>query len=143
MIRLMEEQDLPQVDAIEQQCFRDPWTLDSMRYEIEDNPFSQPYVLIENDELVGYAHLWIMFEQAQLANIAIAPTYRNQNKGSELLGYLLERARNAGCETMTLEVRASNEPARALYEKFGFTPINVAKRYYSDGEDAIVMAIGF
>ena len=93
--------------------------------------------------MIGYAHLWITFEQAQLANIAIAPQYRKQNKGSILLKHLIEIARAQECETMTLEVRKSNQAAIALYEKFGFSPINVVKRYYSDGEDAILMGIGF
>lgn len=145
MIRPMRLEDLEQVEAMEQQCFSDPWTLDSLRYELEGNPFSTPYVLLDDQQqtIIGYAHLWITFEQAQLANIAIAPQYRKQHKGSLLLQHLIEVARAQECETMTLEVRASNQSAIALYEKFGFSPINVIKRYYSDGEDAILMGIGF
>lgn len=145
MIRPMRLEDLEQVEAIEQQCFSDPWTLDSLRYELEGNPFSTPYVLLDDQEqtIIGYAHLWITFEQAQLANIAIVPQYRQQHKGSLLLQHLIEVARAQECETMTLEVRASNQSAIALYEKYGFSPINVIKRYYSDGEDAILMGIGF
>lgn len=145
MIRPMRLEDLEQVEAIEQQCFSDPWTLDSLRYELEGNPFSTPYVILDDQKqtIIGYAHLWITFEQAQLANIAIAPQYRKQHKGSLLLQHLIEIARAQECETMTLEVRTSNQSAIALYEKFGFSPINVIKRYYSDGEDAILMGIGF
>lgn len=145
MIRAMRLEDLEQVEALEQRCFDDPWTLDSLRYELEGNPFSTPYVLIDDQEqkIIGYAHLWITFEQAQLANIAIDPLYRKQNKGSVLLKHLIEVARAQECETMTLEVRTSNQAAIALYEKFGFSPINVIKRYYSNGEDAILMGIGF
>lgn len=145
MIRTMRLEDLEQVETLEQQCFSDPWTLDSLRYELEGNPFSTPYVFIDDQDqtMIGYAHLWITFEQAQLANIAIAPQYRKQNKGSILLKHLIEIARAQECETMTLEVRKSNQAAIALYEKFGFSPVNVVKRYYSDGEDAILMGIGF
>lgn len=146
MIRTMRLEDLDQVEAIEKQCFSDPWTLDSMQYELQGNPFSTPYVLLDDEDrktIIGYAYLWVTFEQAQLANIAIDPKYRKQNKGSQLLKHLIEVAKAQECETMTLEVRVSNQTAIALYEKFGFTPINVIKRYYSDGEDAILMGIGF
>ncbi|EJW99389.1 ribosomal-protein-alanine acetyltransferase, partial [gut metagenome] len=74
MIRAMRKEDLEQIAALEKQCFSDPWPLDSLLYELEGNPFSTPYVLLDEQEenkIIGYAHLWVTFEQAQLANIAI------------------------------------------------------------------------
>lgn len=77
----------------------------------------------------------------QLARIGVDPDLRKRGYGKELMMHLFDRAREAACEYMTLEVRASNEAALNLYQKMGFIQVNVSKNYYPDGEDAIVMTL--
>lgn len=143
IIRDMREKDLDAVTALEQACFSDPWSKEAIESELKTHPFSHGIVLEADGVIAGYAFYWVIYESSQLANIAISPQYRRQNLGWHLLQEILSRVQEAGCENMTLEVRKSNEPAKHLYEKAGFVPLNVSKHYYGDGEDAIVMGIGF
>lgn len=143
MIEAMRVEDIPAVCSIEQACFgNEGWTPDSFRFEIEENSCSVPLVLKEEDKIVGYAVLWILFEQAQIASIAISPALRRRHFGRRLLNDLIQRCQKAGCEWLSLEVRVSNQGARAMYEQAGFSQLHVVKRYYSDGEDAVLMGLG-
>jgi [ribosomal protein S18]-alanine N-acetyltransferase len=137
----MEKEDLTMVCQLEKQCFSRAWDKEDCTYEIDENPFSHGWILKDEDEIVGYAFLWETFEMAQLARIGVNPLARKKGYGSFLMQQLIERARNAQCEYMTLEVRPSNVAALALYKKFGFIQVNVSKNYYPDGEDALVMTM--
>lgn len=139
MIREMVLEDLDQVLALEKQCFAQPWTLDNLRYELEGNPFSHGWVLIDEEEIVGYTFLWETFETGQIAKIGVDPKKRRKHFADQLMKAMDHRAVNAGCEVITLEVRASNVAARKLYEKNGYIQMNISKKYYPDGEDAIIM----
>ena len=138
----MTQADLPRIAELEQLCFEDAWPEESFAFELEENPFSHPLVFEEEGKIIGYAILWIMFEQAQRANIGIDPACRKNGYGQTLLQACIDQAKEAGCETFSLEVRESNTPARNLYEKAGFVFLHRAKGYYANGEDALVMAIG-
>lgn len=90
--------------------------------------------------LVGYAGLWVTFDEGHVTTIAVAPAYRKQGLGELLLNSLIDRAAEAGALSLTLEVRVSNVEAQALYTKYGFTIEGKRKRYYTDnGEDALIM----
>lgn len=138
IFREMTEQDLPVVVELESKCFKEPWNEKDCLNELNENPFSHGWVLID-ETIVGYAFLWETFEMAQLARIGVDPVYRRKGYGNQLLNELFNRASLQECEFMTLEVRASNEKALNLYLKNGFIQVNVSKRYYPDGEDAIVL----
>ena len=142
MIRPMTQADLDAICSLEAASFKEAWSRDSFEYELTKNPYSHAIVLEEDGQIIGYAIFWIMFEQAQLASIAIDPAFRRQHKGSLLLEEAIRQAMDAGCELFTLEVRVSNTPAKTLYENHGFTEIHRSKHYYSDGEDALVMGLG-
>ncbi len=139
MIREMERNDLGQVMALEAACFKEPWTYDNLCYELNGNPFSHGWILECDGTIEAYAIMWETFETAQLARIGVHPSLRRRHKAEELLKALDQRALEAGCEVLSLEVRAGNEAAVALYEKNGFIQVNVSKKYYPDGEDALVM----
>jgi ribosomal-protein-alanine N-acetyltransferase len=140
MIRRMNEEDLDRIVQIEKDLFPSGfWPRKEFIYEMQENPFACLLVLEEEGKIQGYGDLWIMYEQAQVANIAIVRSCQGQGKGSELLQAMISLAEEKNCETMSLEVRLSNTRAIALYEKFGFIQANIRKNYYEDGEDAYLM----
>jgi ribosomal-protein-alanine acetyltransferase len=99
------------------------------------------YVVVRvGDAIVGYAGLWLMVDEAHVTTFAIHPDHRRQGLGERLLLALLDIAIERGASEATLEVRLSNLPARRLYEKFGFRPVGIRPRYYTDNnEDALIM----
>ena len=140
MIRDINIDDLPQILEMENILFpSNPWTEDMFRYEMEGNAFSKIFVNEKNDEIVAYADLWIIYEQAQLANIAVKKEFQRQGIGQELLDYCIDYAIHQGCETVSLEVRVNNQNAISLYERNGFINAAVREKYYEDGTDAYLM----
>lgn len=142
MIRPMQASDLQTVYELEVRGFSDPWPFSSFEYELNENPFSKAFVLEENGKTIGYAIVWIMFEQAQLVSITVDPDARKKGHGQALMEQVLKTAKEEGSEWISLEVRVSNKAARHLYEKNGFSAIHTTRHYYSDGEDALVMGKG-
>ena len=141
MIRKMRHSDLKQVLEIEDRSFKEPWTLKQYEYEMYDNPYASLWVLENNGTIVGYYDLWIIFENAELANIAVDTVYRNQGYGQQLMDHMQQQAANRGCENISLEVRVSNEAAIRLYEKNDFFTVSLRKDYYKD-EDGYRMMKG-
>jgi ribosomal-protein-alanine N-acetyltransferase len=140
MITEMTREDLACAAAIERDLFPDhPWSEADLCYELEENPYAQFLALKKDGKLIGYADLWIMFDQAQIANIAVAKEYQKMGYGQILMDEMTRRSIAAECENITLEVRVSNSPAIALYEKNGFIKAAVRKGYYDNGEDAWLM----
>jgi ribosomal-protein-alanine N-acetyltransferase len=140
MIREMRKEDLGRIAELENELFQDdPWPIDAFLYEMDDNPFAFLYVYEKDGRVIGYADLWITYEQAQLANIAVARKSWGKGVGSELMDFCVKQAVKSGCENLTLEVRVSNERAKKLYEKYGFITAAIRKHYYENGEDAELM----
>lgn len=139
----MKETDLPIVLELEEQLFTSTWKMDDFLYEMNENPFSQMFVWEEYSEIVGYMGIWIIFEQAQLTNLAVNKKYQGKGYGRKLLEMGISLCQEAGCEIMTLEVRQSNVVAKSLYQSCGFEKVSVKKDYYQDNhEDADVMMKG-
>ncbi|MCA9876883.1 MAG: ribosomal protein S18-alanine N-acetyltransferase [Thermomicrobiales bacterium] len=91
-------------------------------------------------QIIGFAGMWQSFDEAHVTTIGVDPAYRGQSLGELLLLCMFDAAIARGANWLTLEVRVSNEPALALYRKYGFTVHGVRKRYYSDNnEDAHIM----
>ncbi len=140
MIRKMTAEDLPQVMAVENESFPDsPWPQKEFLYELNENPFAILSVYEEDGRILGYIDLWIMYDQAQIANIAVASEARQRGIGQQLMNDAVRRSIENECEFLSLEVRVSNTPARSLYEKNGFIQAAVRKQYYENGEDAYLM----
>jgi ribosomal-protein-alanine N-acetyltransferase len=136
----MRVEDLPAVHAIERASFDSPWPVDAYRSELETNRLAQYLVAHAGDEIAAYGGMWLMVDEAHIITFAVDPAWRRQRIGERLLLALLDLAQDAGAQEATLEVRLSNLPARRLYEKFGFRPVGLRPRYYSDnGEDALIM----
>ena len=94
---------------------------------------------VEDGEIVGYACETVLFENAEVDNIAVAESCRRRGVGKKLLKKLETEAKERGARVILLEVRVSNAPAMTMYLKEGFKGIYVRPRYYPDGEDAVVM----
>jgi ribosomal-protein-alanine N-acetyltransferase len=136
----MRVSDLAAVHAIEQASFDSPWPADAYRSELETNRLAQYLVVRAGDEVAAYGGMWLMVDEAHVITFAVHPAWRRQHVGERLLLAMLDIAVDAGAHEATLEVRLSNLPARRLYEKFGFRPVGLRPRYYSDnGEDALIM----
>ena len=132
--------DVAAVQAIERASFTTPWPEDAYRSELQSNRLATYVVARLGDELVGFGGLWVMVDEAHITTFAVDPPWRRRGIGERLLLALLDVAIAKRAREATLEVRLSNLAARRLYEKYGFRPVGVRPRYYSDdGEDALIM----
>lgn len=139
-IEPMRTADLPEVEAIERASFTTPWPPNAYRSELEDNRLASYLVARIGERVVAYAGMWLMVDEAHITTFAVHPSWRRRRIGERLLLAMLDLAATRRAREATLEVRVSNLAARRLYEKYGFRPVGIRPRYYSDdGEDAIVM----
>jgi ribosomal-protein-alanine N-acetyltransferase len=131
--------DLAEVIAIERASFGDPWSESSFR-SLLGVATTRFRVASRDGALVGYAIASRVEDQAELANLAVAPAARRGGIGAVLLDDLLASTDLAPAATVFLEVRASNEAAQGLYRSRGFEALGLRKRYYTrPAEDAVVM----
>lgn len=136
----MRVEDVDQVVEIERLSYRTPWSRRAFLSELRDNAYADYIVARCGGRVVGYAGMWLLFDEAHITNIAVHPAYRGRKIGDLLLSQLERRAARRGMKSMTLEVRPSNPVAQALYRKHGFVPRGIRRGYYSDTrEDAIIM----
>ena len=127
------------IAALEQQCFSDPWSEAAIAPELE-NPLSLWLVAEQGDTLLGYVGSQSVPPEADMMNLAVAPEARRQGIAEALVHALEAALREKGTESLTLEVRVSNLPARTLYEKLGFEPVGLRKNYYfHPKEDACIL----
>ena len=132
--------DVPAVHEIERLSFRTPWPSYAFEQELRGNRLARYVVARAGDAVVGFAGLWLMVDDAHITTFSVHPDWRHQGIGRQLLLNLVELSKTIGARRMTLEVRASNDVAQALYRSFGFDVAGRRPRYYSDdGEDALVM----
>ena len=132
--------DLADVHRIEHASFSQPWPDEAYRSELVANRLASYLVARAGDELVGFGGIWLMVDEAHVTTFAVDPAWRRRRVGESLLLALLDLAIARHAREATLEVRLSNVPARRLYEKFGFKPVGIRPRYYSDNhEDALIM----
>ncbi len=136
----MQPEHIPAVHAIESASFPTPWPPYAFRGELESNRMAHYLVVRAADRVIAYAGLWLMVDEAHITTFAVLPAYRRRGIGGLLLSDLVELAADLGATVVTLEVRLSNAAARRLYQRFGFRPVGLRPRYYSDnGEDALIM----
>ena len=139
-IEPMRVDDLAAVHDIERASFEAPWPPEAYRNDLETNRLAQYLVARVGDDIAAYGGMWLMVDEGHIITFAVHPAWRRQRIGERLLIAFLDLARERGAHEATLEVRLSNLPARRLYEKYGFRPVGLRPRYYSDnGEDALIM----
>lgn len=133
-IRLAQEGDTSSIALLESACFSLPRLLPQIERERENF-----LVAVENNVFLGYADVTVILDEGYMGNIAVAPAHRKKGVGVALLRALLDRHRGA-LRFLTLEVRASNAPAIALYTKEGFQTAGIRKGMYEKPrEDALLM----
>lgn len=142
MISLLQSADLAAAFAIEQRAHAFPWSEKTFA-----SNQGERYLNLRLDvdgTMAAFAITQVVLDEATLFNIAVDPAFQRRGLGRALLLHLIEALETRGVLTFWLEVRASNQAARALYESLGFNEATIRRNYYptSDGrEDAIIMAL--
>ena len=137
--RKMTAGEVSQVAELEKLCFTLPWSEKSVSGELE-NPLSLWLVAMEGENLAGYVGSQTVMDETDMMNLAVAPQFRRQGVGEALVNALVAALKDLGSRCLTLEVRDSNEAARALYAKLGFVEIGRRRGYYRDPrEDALIL----
>lgn len=139
-ITKMRRRHLRRVLAIETRVYPRPWSASLFLSELAQRSTRSYIVARYEGEVVGYAGMMFTGLEAHITNIAVDPTFHSRKVGSRLFLTLITEAIARGAETVSLEVRVSNLPAQAMYEKFGFGVAGTRKGYYIETkEDAFVM----
>ena len=138
-IKRMEEGHVGQIAALETICFSQPWSEKSIASELT-NKLSLWLVAVDGDTVAGYIGSQTVLGWADMMNLCVAPDYRRQGIGEKLTAELERQLKENDVTCLTLEVRASNDPAKALYEKLGFIQVGLRKNYYRNPkEDACIL----
>ena len=139
-LRRWEYKDILRISELERECFpEEPWSYKTLVSGFESECF---YGVLAEDggEIIGYGGVTVAADSADVQNIAVTEPFRNSGVGTSILSELLKTAKNAGAEKIFLEVRVSNSIALKMYLKCGFVGIYARTRYYSNGEDCLVMS---
>ena len=138
-IRRMMPEDLDQVVEIENESFSRPWSKESF----EDSLKKPDYIFVVADNrgiIVGYCGLYVVMGEANITNVAVKREYRSKGIGYIIIEDIIDRAKEIGATSMTLEVRKSNGTAIRLYEQIGFKNAGIRRGFYeAPKEDAVIM----
>lgn len=135
----MSEADLEGVLVIEAASFPTPWNRTHFLDELK-SAYAFPLVALDrNDRVVGYICPMLLLEEGHILDVAVHKDFRGHGLGKMLVERVLRECRDGGADYVSLEVRPSNEAAIALYRRLGFVETGRRKRYYENGEDAILM----
>ena len=138
---LQGERDLDGVLDVEAESFTNPWTREMYAWEIQNRSVCHIYVVRMFDcEVAGFCAFWLVLDEIHINNVAIRPEFRGRGIGTALLHHVLAEAKRLGATRATLEVRASNDAARRLYERLGFYVAATRRDYYTNPvEDALIL----
>ncbi len=135
----MKADHVAQVAQLEQLCFADPWSEKSIASEL-GNIWSYWLVALDGERVVGYIGSQTSVDETDVMNLAVHPDYRRRGIAESLIEMLVAELKERGSHALMLEVRASNAPAIALYEKMGFAQVGCRKNYYRNPkEDALIL----
>jgi [ribosomal protein S18]-alanine N-acetyltransferase len=138
---LVSPSEIDAVLAIEEASFTNPWTREMYLAELQNTGVSFFYLARDLErQTIGFCSVWRVLDELHINNLAVLPAYRRAGIGAALLTHVLDAGARMGARRATLEVRRSNEAARQLYERFGFSIVGVREGYYSNPvEDALVL----
>ena len=133
--------DLLAVEALQRKTFTNPWGAEAIRWELENTDVARLYLWCEPEgPPVAYCACWVIFDELHINSLAVDPAWRRRGIARELLQHVIAESAAGGAASATLEVRASNEAARELYEGLGFHVEGVRRDYYRDPrEDALIL----
>ncbi len=139
MIRRMRPEDLEAVADLEKECFTPSWSFSILESGLFSS-YDEYYVFEQDEEVLGYCDLRMLPGEGEIERICVRPDSRRLGVARMLMNEMINSAFWHGAKDISLEVRESNEPARRLYEAFGFVEEGVRKNYYEDPvENAIIM----
>lgn len=138
-IRQAKLYDVPAIVRIETDSFDDPWSAESITKDVTTGSGVYVAVAEADGEKAGFAEMRIVADEAQIFSVAVDKDLRGRGIGDALLRHLVQKSKELGCNTLTLEVRAGNEAAISLYKKMGFKEVGKRKGYYGGREDALLM----
>ena len=131
---------IPQIESLEKQCFSMPWTAEMLESQLKDAQHEFIAAVDENGAVLGYVGMMYVLDEGYISNVAVSPAYRRQGIADALIDRLDAICREHALSFVSLEVRAGNVPAVALYEKHGFARAGLRKNYYErPREDALIM----
>jgi ribosomal-protein-alanine N-acetyltransferase len=135
------DRDLEGVLDVEAESFTNPWTRDMYAWELQNRSVCHIYVVRTDDcEVAGFCAFWLVLDEIHINNLAVRGQFRGHGIGTALLRHVLAQAKRLGAKRATLEVRASNDAARRLYERLGFYVAATRREYYtSPVEDALIL----
>ena len=143
-IRDARDEDLGALVELEQACFSLPWTREQLAGELPDA--RHEFLVAEDNDgrVIGYIGMMTVLDEGYISNVAVAPAARRCGIGRALVKEMLARAAKRELSFVTLEVRAGNESAIALYASEGFVPVGLRRGYYErPKEDALLMSYLF
>jgi [ribosomal protein S18]-alanine N-acetyltransferase len=132
--------DLTDILAIDSLTFPTPSKASLFRYELTENALANYQALTEkNGRLIGYAGYWLIADEGHISTLAVHPEWQRRGLGELLLLNMLYLQCEQQATLSTLEVRRSNQAAQALYQKYGYELVGERRRYYKNGEDALLL----
>lgn len=138
-VTVMQESHVPQIAKIEQLCFNDPWSENSIASEL-NNRLSLWLVAVEDEHVIGYVGSQTVIGETDMMNIAVHPDHRRKGIGTALILELIDALKTRGSHSLMLEVRRSNSSAISVYKNLGFLEVGRRKNYYRNPkEDALIM----
>ena len=142
--RPMNVVDVDAIMQIEPQIYSHPWTRGNFTDSLNSGYSAWVMIHPATDQIIGYALLMMVLDEAHLLNLSVAKNYQKKGLGRYLLEHMLQIAKNHHATNMFLEVRTSNVSAISLYENMGFNEMAVRRNYYpahNGREDAVLMGL--
>jgi [ribosomal protein S18]-alanine N-acetyltransferase len=133
--------DIDAVVALEQESFTNPWSRESLVWELTHSDVARVYLIRdEQDRAIAFCMVWILFDELHINTLAVSPDRRRRGLATFLLKEVMAQAAQEGARRATLEVRASNTAALMLYDRLGFTVSATRTGYYTNPpEDALIL----
>ncbi len=139
--RVTDDQDLDAIVALESESFTNPWSRETLEWELRNSDVTFIYVLrLDERTIAAFCVCWIIFDELHINTLAVAPGERRRGLATALLKHVMAEAARRHAGRATLEVRASNDAARKLYESLGFRATAIRPHYYTNPEeDALIL----
>jgi ribosomal-protein-alanine N-acetyltransferase len=139
VVEWMRPDDTKSVSELSERCLEEAWSEQNFLDSLEKD-YTLMAVAREGTQITGYVVVYLAADQAELESIAVDTSFRRCGAAYAMLDFIIREAKQKGVGSMTLEVRESNFPARALYEKFGFEILGKRKNFYCNPqEDALIL----
>jgi len=139
--RITDDKELDAIVALESESFTNPWSRETLEWELRNSDVTHIYVLrLDDGTIVAFCVCWIIFNELHINTVAVAPAARRRGLATVLLKHVMAEAADRAVTRATLEVRASNTAALKLYEALGFRVTATRSGYYSQPEeDALIL----